>query len=50
MFDEPELSETSWTETVVRQFDTEGQLVAETVTVVTSHRKPDDELPVGMYL
>jgi hypothetical protein len=47
---EPELTESSRTETTVRQYDTDGQLISETVTIVTQHKKPEDELPVGLYL
>lgn len=50
MSDTPELPQTDKTETIVRQFDTDGKLIAETVTVVTQHRPSNEDLPTGMYL
>lgn len=49
--DEPQLEQTSKTETTVRHFDTDGKLISETTTVVTRAEPPStDELPTGMYL
>lgn len=50
MTDQPELTETSWTETTHRQYDTDGQLISETVTIITQHKRADDDPPTGMYL
>lgn len=47
---EPDLTETTKTETTVRHYDETGALTSETVTVVTRHCKPEDDLPLGMYL
>lgn len=48
--DEPDLEQTSRTETRVRQYDEHDQLVSETITVITQHRRPDNDFPIGMYL
>jgi len=46
----PDLAETNRTETTIRQFDVDGVVVAETVTVVTRRERHPDDLPTGMYL
>lgn len=50
MSDEPALNDTGRTETTTRQFDAEGKLTSETVTVVHQRSLPAEDLPVGMYL
>jgi len=48
--DMPGLAETDKTETTVRQYDADGVVVAETVTVTTRKERHPDDLPTGMYL
>jgi len=46
----PDLAEANRTETTIRQFDADGVVVAETVTVITRRERHPGDLPTGMYL
>lgn len=48
--DEPELNNTTKTETTVRHFDSEGNVTSEVVTVVVHKTKTNPDDRTGMYL
>lgn len=50
MTEQPHLTETAKTETIHRRYNDAGEVISETVTVVTWRDKPADDRHTGMYL